>query len=211
MDIMSIMQSRFNTTTTSASLDMPEKQKVAEPSQTTVTDSDDLSVMSRTFGLIDSVAGIGPPPISLDPQVHAERARTRIHELLEGMGIDPNTDIQISSQYGEIDYQIDHPEKDKIEKVLSEDGELRNSIIGGNNAALIQRAGKAARQAFEGIPENNVEARQRAVDWMLNFIRESQNMPYVLRYEGETVSSSYEDGSGKVVDYMNNFTVPKFA
>lgn len=178
---------------------------------TVASQSDSVTISSgaRAMGAIDSVLG-RLPSLSLDPQFHAERARERIHDILEGMGIDPDTDIKITSQHGEIDYQVDHPEADRIEKALAEDPKLHSSIAGGNHAALIQRAAKAARQAFEGIPEENVAARQRALDWVLGFVKETQNMPYVLRYEGETASASYEDGNGKVVDYMNNFNVPKF-
>lgn len=151
------------------------------------------------------------PPLSLDPQVHAENAKARISEILTSMGLSTDTPINITSDsQGNIDFEVNHPDREKIRKVLSEDKELRNSIIGGHNAATLQRIAKAHQMAFNNIPEGDDAAITSAFNWLQSFIKNTQAMPYVLRYQGESVVASFTDGKGHMVDYMNNFSVPKF-
>lgn len=185
---------------------------VAYSSSPVESDSVNFSAQARALSAAeDGDSLMELKPISLDPKVHAQNAKDRIETLLREMGVSVNTPVTITSHGSEVKFEVDHPNAEHIAAKLSQDRELSSSIGGARAAAALQRIAQASQQAWESVPEGDVAAAERALAWIQNFAHETHSMPYQMQYGGEQIVASFIDDKGNTVDYMNNFSVPKFA
>lgn len=186
----------------------------ARPAQKT-SRTDEVSISAEAQAALQAdnqVRGKGSlhmRPLSLDPRVHQANVQQRIQELYDELGIPQDTPLRIDiGSQGELLVDVDHPRGNEIAAAFAEDHQLRNHVIGLHNSMSLQRIAKAARQVWDSAGEDYT-SRLNALQWMKNFIAETNNMPFFVRYDGAGVQAGFEDGKGNVVDHMNNFTVPK--
>lgn len=141
------------------------------------------------------------PPFMLDPKVHMANAEKRLSELMQLMGIPPNTDIDISvSSNGSITVEGDNEKLADLQQMLNDGTEmdLRNSLIGAHVGATIQRIA-AATQSTQAEVEANPQATEALWNRMLAQANNIKNQGMNFSWSGGSLSAAFTDGTAIAV------------
>lgn len=168
-------------------------------SRTTATDSVNISEAARTMSRTIPGENIQMPTVGAGGVVRIEDVEAETKEALNAFqkdlnglfaenGIDTNQAINISTdQNGNVIVTNDHPDKEKIEQVFENNGELANRYKGiSNNMALI----KAVEEASAFQKEYVIDPEAAVAKYSYLFDDNRNNDPY-LNINGDRFSFEY--------------------
>jgi hypothetical protein len=153
----------------------------------------DLSPGSKLLASLSSII--------LDPKVHMANAEKRLAEVMNELGIPPDTkvDIQLSSS-GQFTVTGDHEKLAALQDRLNNgsERELRNSLIGAHNASIIQRIAAASQQTQQKVGANP-QAAEMLWNQMLAAADRIKGQGMDFAWSGGTLSGTFADGTSLAI------------
>lgn len=141
----------------------------------------------KAAGLLASL-----PPMSIDPARHIERAESQLKQIMAELGIPASTSVKIHSKGdGSFRLTADHPKAAELETMINNGAarELRNSLIGAHNGAVLQRTSRAMSMAMKGLAQNPAMG-DRYYAWVKGIVDEAMAMGFAFSYSDKGMSGT---------------------
>lgn len=148
------------------------------------------------------------PDLIVDFDTFVDMAETRLGALMADLGMDPNTNVTITSLgNGRFTVDSDHPKAAALEAAINEDDEMRNALIGGHNTAVISRIAAAAAQAMTAADANPDKA-STYYAWLMGIANEARAMDAHFTLENGALSGGLIDGTGRRLALTDGLRLP---
>ena len=149
----------------------------------------------------------GLPEIAMDVDAHMEQAESRLSQLMAQLGMPRDTEVTIrSDRAGRFTVESDHPKAAELEAAINADPDMRNALIGAENAAILSRLAAASAMAMRAA-DANPDMADRYYDWLRGVAKQTQATPVHFEMAGGSLSGGFTGAQGQILGITEGLTL----